>query len=41
MGQDLSDHHVLGKVKLVGAWIKRRDVVNGAKRNRSDKLREH
>ena len=30
MGRGLSDHHViLCKVRLVGAWIKRRDVVVG------------
>ena len=42
MGRDLSDHHVLlCKVRLVGAWIKRREVVVGARRIRSEKLREH
>ena len=31
MGRDLSDHYVvLCKVRLVGAWIKRREVVVGA-----------
>ena len=29
------------KVKLVGALIKRRDIVEGARRIRSEKLREH
>ena len=39
MGQGLSDHHaVLCKFRLVGAWIKRREVVDGAW---SEKLREH
>ena len=42
MGQSLSDHHVvLCKVRLVGVWIKRREVVVGARRIRSEKLREH
>ena len=42
MGRGLSDHHVvLCKVRLVGAWIKRRGVVLGARRIRSEKLREH
>ena len=42
MGRGLSDHHVvLYKVKLVGAWIKRREVVNGVRRSRSEKLRKH
>ena len=41
MGQGFSDHHiVLHKVRLVGAWIKRREMVVGA-RIRSKKLREH
>ena len=31
---------VLCKVRLVGAWIKRREVVVGARRIRSEKLRE-
>ena len=36
MGQNLSDHHVVVcKVKLVGAWIKRREVVVGSRRIRS------
>ena len=42
MGRGLSDHHVvLRKVRLVGAWIKRRAVVVGARRIRNEKLREH
>ena len=42
MGRELSEHHVvLLKGRLVGAWIKRREVVNGAKRTRSEKLSEH
>ena len=41
MGLDLSDHHVvLCKVRLVGTCIKRREVVVGARRIRSEKLRE-
>ena len=40
MGHGLSDHNVLlCKVRLVGGWIKRREVVVGARRIRSDKLR--
>ena len=42
MGRGLSYHYfVLFKVRLVGAWIKRREVVVGARRIRSKKLREH
>ena len=42
MGRSLSDHYVvLFKVRLVGAWIKRREVMVGARRIRSEKLREH
>ena len=42
MGHDLSDHYVvLCKVRLVGAWIKRKEVVVEARRIRSKKLREH
>ena len=42
MGRGLSDHHVvLCKVRLVGAWIKRREVVVGARRIRSEEKREH
>ena len=41
-GRGLSDHHViLHKVRLVGAWIMRRKVVNESRRLRSEKLREH
>ena len=41
MGQGLSDHHVvLCKVKLVEAWIKRREVVVGGRSIRSEKLKE-
>ena len=42
MERGLSDHHVvLCKVKLVGAWIKRREAVVGARRIKSKKLKEH
>ena len=42
MGRGLSDHHVvLCKVRLVGAWIKKKEVVIGARRTRNEKLREH
>ena len=42
MGRGLSDHYVvLCKVRLVGAWIMRREVVVGARRIRSENLREH
>ena len=42
MGQGLSDHDVLlCKVMLAGGWIKRREVLNGGKKIRSEKLREH
>ena len=42
MGRGFSEHHViLCKVRLVGEWIKRRGVVAGASRIRSEKLREH
>ena len=42
MGRNLSDHCVvLCKVRLIGAWIKRREAVVGARRIRSEKLREH
>ena len=38
----LSDYHfVLCKVKLIGAWIKRSEVVVGARRIRSEKQMEH
>ena len=42
MGQGLLDHHVvLCKVSLVGAWIKRQEVVVGARSIRSEKPKEH
>ena len=42
IGRGLSDHYVvLCKVMLLGLWIKRREVVNGGRRIRSEKLREH
>ena len=42
MGRGVSYHHVvLCKVRLVGTWIKRREVVNEARRTKSEKLREH
>ena len=42
MGRGLSDQYViLCKVRLIGAWIKRRDVAVGARKIRSEKLREH
>ena len=42
IGRGLSDHHVvLCQVRLVETWIKRREVVDGARRIRSKKLREH
>ena len=42
MGRGLSDHYVvLCKVRLVGAYIKSREVVAGARRIRSERLREH
>ena len=42
MGRSPSDQHVvLGKFRLVGARIKRREVVDGARRIRSEKLWEH
>ena len=42
MRQAPSDHHVvLCKVRLVGARIKKIEVVVGARRIRSEKLREH
>ena len=41
VGRGLSDHHVLlCKARLVGAWIKRREGLVGARRIRSEKLRE-
>ena len=42
MGRGISDYHVvLCKVRLVGTCIKRRDVVDRARRIRSEQLREH
>ena len=42
MGRGLSYYQVvLYKVKMEGRRIKRREVVNGARRIRSEKLREH
>ena len=42
MGRGLSEHHVvLYKFRLVGAWIKRKEVVVWARIIRSKKLREH
>ena len=36
------NHHIVFcKVRLVVAWIKRREVVDGARRIKSEKLREH
>ena len=42
IGRDLSDHHaLLCKVRLVGAWIKRREVMVGARRiKRENQYRE-
>ena len=42
MGRRLSGHHVvLCKIKVLGTWIKRRGVVDRARRIRSEKRREH
>ena len=42
MGRRLSDHHVVRcKVRLVRAWIKKREVVVVVRRIKSEKLREH
>ena len=42
MGRGISDHHVvLCKVRLVGVRIKKREVVDKARRIRSEKMREH
>ena len=42
MGRSLSDHHlVLCEVRLVGTWIKRKEMVVRARRIRSEKLRQH
>ena len=41
-GRGLSNHYVaLCKIRLVGAWIKRREVVAVARRIVSEKMREH
>ena len=40
MEQGISDHHVLCKVMLLGTWIRRREVVNGVLRIRSEEFRE-
>ena len=41
-GRSLSDHHVIQcKVRLVGPWIKRREVVTTTDRIRSGILRVH
>ena len=37
----LRPYVVLCKVRLVGKWIKRREIVVGARRIRSETLREH
>ena len=40
-GRGLSDHYVvLFKVKLVGAWIERREVVVVARKIRSEELKK-
>ena len=42
MGRGLTDHYVaLCKVRFVGAWIKRREMLVGTRRIRNEKLREH
>ena len=42
IGRGLSDHHVeLCKARLVGAWIKRMEMMFWARRIRSEKLRKH
>ena len=42
IGRALSDYHiVLCKERLVGAWIKRREVMDGARRIKIEKMREH
>ena len=41
-GRGLIDHHaVLCKVRLVGMCIKRSELLNGARKIRSEKLRVH
>ena len=42
IGRGFSDHNVvLYKVKLVEVWIKMGELVVGARRIRSEKLRKH
>ena len=42
MGRGISDHHVLlCKVRLVETWMMKKEVLDGARRIRSEKLREH
>ena len=42
MGRGLSNYHVvLCKVRLIGAWINRREVVVGGRRIKGKKLIEH
>ena len=42
IGRGFSDNHVvLCKIRLVGTWIKIREVVVGARKIRSEKLREY
>ena len=42
MGRGLSDKHVvLCKFRLVGVWTKRREVVDGTRRIRREKLKEN
>ena len=42
IGRGLLDHRVvLCYARLVVAWIRRRDVVDGARRVRSEKLKKH
>ena len=42
MRRGLSDHHVVPcKVRLIGAWIKRRGVEVWGRGIKSEKLREH
>ena len=41
MGRRLSDHQVYYVNLAIGAWIKRSEVENGARRIISEKLREH
>ena len=42
MGRGISDHHVvLCKVRMVGTWIERREVMDRARRIISEKLWEH